>query len=123
MTDIRKAADCGNSPRNRLLEQFVIAVARADAARIAELVTSDIRWWPVGGRTVVGVKPFCKAITRYGPAHSLTIEHVLSHGRVGACDGVVEFGLRRRAFCYVVEFSNAKGSAIKEITAYTIAVR
>jgi len=69
---------------------------------------------------VIGREPFCRPITRHGPASSVTIEHVISHGKAGAVNGVVEFGRKQRAFCYVFEFSNAKGTAVKAITAYSI---
>ena len=74
MTRIRQHADCGNSPKNRLVQD-------------------------------------------------LTIEHVLSHGRAGAVDGVVEFGNKRRAFCQVYELSNAAGSRVKALTSYSISLK
>jgi hypothetical protein len=61
-----------------------------------------------------------KAITRYGPATHLTIEHVISHGKAGAVNGVVEFGEKRRAFCFVFEFSSARGTEVSGITSFSV---
>jgi hypothetical protein len=69
----------------------------------------------------LGAEAFCKAITRYGPATVLTIEHVICHGKAGAVNGVVEYGRKRRAFCYVVEFS-AKALKVGEITTFSVAL-
>jgi hypothetical protein len=122
MTDIRRSEDCGNSPKNLLLQDLTVAFARADVLRIVDFVASDVRWLPVGGQPVVGADTFCKAITRYGPATAVTIEHVISHGKAGAVNGVVEYGKKRRAFCYVVEFTSAKGLHVSEITTFSVAL-
>lgn len=123
MTEIRKSGDCGNSPKNRLLQELVIAFARGDGSRVAEVVTEEVRWQPVGGKAVQGVETVCRAVTRHGPATRLTIAHVVSHGRAGAVDGVVEFGRKRRAFCHVFEFGSAKGDRVRGITSFSIALR
>jgi hypothetical protein len=78
MTEVRRRKDCGNSPKNPLLQDLAIALARVDVSRIVELVTSDVRWLPAGRKPVFRVDAFCKATTRYGPATVLTIEHVIS---------------------------------------------
>jgi hypothetical protein len=62
------------------------------------------------------------SVTRYGPATALSIEHVMSHGRSGAVNGVAAFGRKRRAFCLVGEFGNAKGCDVREMTSYSIAL-
>lgn len=120
MTRIYKDTGCGNSPKNHRLQEFVVAIAKADVSGISKAVTDEIRWAPVGRKPVAGREAFTKAITRYGPATELTIEHVISHGKVGAVNGIVEFGEKRRAFCYVFEFSNAKGTEVGSITSYSI---
>lgn len=123
MTDIAKRRDCGNSPKMQLLQDFAIAVARADAARLLALVTEDVCWRPVGRQPVSGAPGVCKALTRNGPASRVTIDHVVSHGRAGAVDGVVEFGPKRRAFCFVIDFNSATGGAVSSVTSYSVALQ
>jgi hypothetical protein len=120
MTEIRTAGNCGNSPKNQLLHDLAIALASADTPRLAAIVTEDVRWLPVGNKPVSGTDAFCRAVTRFGPATAITIEHVVSHGKAGAVNGVVEFGRKQRAFCLVVEFNSAKGSEVSKITSYSI---
>jgi hypothetical protein len=122
MTDIKRSEHCGNSPKNQLLQNLVIALARADVSEISELVTSDVRWLSVGRKAVSGAEAVSKAITRYGPATRITIDQVISHGKAGAVNGVVEFGRKRRAYCYVFEFGSAKGSNVRGITSYSVAL-
>jgi hypothetical protein len=88
---------------------------------MGELLVDDARWLPAGRKPVVGKEAVSRAIAKYAPATSLTIEHVISHGRAGAVNGYAEFGRKRRAFCHVFEFSSAKGDRIKAITTYSAA--
>jgi hypothetical protein len=123
MTIIQKSSDCGNSPKNRLLQELTIAMARGDTQRVRELVSDDVHWLAIGRQPVHGVDAFCKWISRYGAASRLTIEHVVSHGRSGAVNGVVSFGEKSRAFCHMYEFASAKGTSVKSLTSYTIALK
>lgn len=122
MTEIKHTKEYDKSPKNLLLVEFVVALAHADVPRIEDLVAKDVRWLPVGSEPVLGSGAVCKAATRYGPAAALTIESVVSQGRTGAVNGVVEFGRKRRAFCWVIEFGGAKGLEVTEITSYSIAL-
>lgn len=122
VTNITKSPDCGNSPKNQLLQNLVIALACADFATIHRLVAEDVCWLPAGKQPVSGVAAVCKAITRHGLASRLVIEHVVSHGKAGSVNGVVEFGGKARAFCHVFEFSSAKGTAVSCITTYSVAL-
>jgi len=51
----------------------------------------------------------------------LTIRHITTHGKAGAADGRIGFkNGKTRAFCNIYEFSNAKGTNVKEISSYAI---
>lgn len=120
MTLIRKCEACGNSPKNLLLQDLTIALARADFLCIRAIVSEDVLWTVPGRKPVSGVDAFCKAVTRHGLATQLELRHVVSHGKAGAVEGVVQFGKKQRAFCHVFEFSSAKGDRVKSITTYSL---
>ena len=122
MTEIKKPKDCGNSLRNRTLQDLAIAIAVADSHLITQLVTDDVLWRPIGSKSVSGADAVSRGLARYGPAAVLTLEHVISHGRTGAVNGVVEYARKRRAFCLVVEIAGAKGDKVREITSYSVAL-
>jgi ketosteroid isomerase-like protein len=98
-------------------------MARGDIKGASALVTDDVEWIQIGRKPLVGVGAFCKAFARYASVSALTIEHVISHGKSGAVNGVVEFGGKRRAFCHMYEFASAKGSAVKALASYSIALK
>ncbi len=114
------SADCGNSPKNTLLQDIAIAFAKRDAEFLLGRVTDDIRWEVVGGRVVEGREAFARALQTLGSVTQLTIDHVMSHGRVGAVNGVAAHRDGAREFCDVYEFANAKAERIKSIRSYVV---
>lgn len=122
MTKVHLNQACGNSPKNQLLQELTVAIAKADFDAISRIVTEDVRWSPVGRKPVHGVGSFCRAIARYGPASMLRVDQVISHGKSGAVNGVVTFAEKSRGFCYVVEFRSAKGQEVSGITSYSIGI-
>lgn len=79
MTEIKKPRDCGNSPKNRTLQYPAKAIVVADIYLIAEHVTDDVLWRPVGGKTVSGSDGVCGGLARHGVATTITIEHAIFH--------------------------------------------
>jgi hypothetical protein len=122
MTDITISSGCGASRTDKLLESFVVALAHADRVRMYDLLTDDVTWQQIGSQPVVGREAVCRAITRYGPASAVQIEHIVSNARSGAVNGVVEFRRKQRAFCHVFELQGTKETRISAICAYSIAM-
>ena len=123
MARINISADCGNSPKNTLVQQVSIALALSDAALLLDSVTDDIFWEVVGEGTINTKQGLAEALGRVEPDQvaELTIEHVVTHGRAGAVNGsIILMDGAARAFCDVHEFSGAKGTHVKAITSYRI---
>ena len=97
-------------------------MALADVDLLSDFLTADVQWTQIGRMPVSGSQSVCRALARLGKATALEIEHVLSHGRSGAVDGIVVFRRKSRAFCHVFEFANAKGTKVSEIRTYSIAI-
>jgi hypothetical protein len=54
-------------------------------------------------------------------AKTVTIHHVVTHGKAGAVNGTMKLkDGRSRQFCDVHEFTNAKGTSVRAITSYVI---
>ena len=125
MTTVIVSEDCGNSPKNIFLQNLTIAFAKGDKRSILDSVTNDIRWQIVGERLVEGKETFAEALNRLGNdrVEELTIQHVVSHGKAGAVNGISKLKNRKTvAFCEVYEFSGAKGTSVREITSYAIEI-
>jgi hypothetical protein len=121
MTKIMISEDCGNSPKNLLAQELTIALATGDAKSVMKSVTDDIRWNMVGDTVIQGKDHLAGALDKAKEVLELTIHHVTTHGKAGAVNGTRKFkNIKTQAFCHVYEFSNAKGSSVKEITSYMI---
>jgi hypothetical protein len=123
MTKVVRSRDCGNSPKNTLLEDLTIALAKRDTRFLIGVVTEDVRWNVVGRRVVEGRRALVEAIDETGRRDTVTkiaIDHVVSHGRAGAVDGTMQVAKRTVAYCNIYEFDSAKGTSVRTITTYAI---
>jgi hypothetical protein len=115
------SGDCGNSPKNTLLQDITVAFAERDAGFLSDHLTDDFRWEVVGARVVEGLAASMQALDETDDVSQLTVEHVVSHGRVGAVNGTVQQGGLTSDFCDVFEFANAKAERVKNRRSYVIA--
>lgn len=125
MTRIIVSKDCGNSPKNNLIQHFTVAFAKRDAKFILDTVTDAIRWNIVGGRSIEGKANLAVFLgqLKNDRVSLLTIHHIASHGKAGAVDGTQKSAAGELlAFCNVYEFGNTKGTLISEVTSYVIPI-
>lgn len=64
MTKIVRSKDCGNSPKNKFIEELEIAFAKHDIEFLLNSVTDDIHWNIVGQESVHGMDEFSEALKR-----------------------------------------------------------
>jgi limonene-1,2-epoxide hydrolase len=118
--------DCGNSPKNIFVQEVTIALSKGDLKSVLDRVTDDIRWNVVGDGVIQGKERFVEALQeeKNDKVVELSIHHIATHGKAGAVDGRMRFKSgKTNAFCNIYEFSNAKGTAVKEIISYRIEVK
>ena len=114
MTLVNRSADCGNSPKNKMAENIAVALEIRDGEFLATILVSDALWNYVGGtlNTAKGVLDHLNKPT------SQTIDRVMSHGKVGAVNGIATYGNSAHRFCYVIEFTSAKCNQVCRIESY-----
>ena len=126
MTRVITSEDCGNSPKNILVQNLTIALAKRDSKFILGNVTDDIRWNRVGGELIEGKDNFAKALQKLkdNKTAQLTVHHVATHGKAGAVNGTIKSkNGKSYAICDIYQFSNSKGDEVKEITSYMIEIK
>ena len=79
-----RSSGCGNSPKQKLVEDMSVALAGADAGIMASLAVPELVWLHIGKKPIEGQNAVLSAIRKSGPATEVTIERVVSHGRAGA---------------------------------------
>jgi hypothetical protein len=124
VTKIIRSKDCGNSPKNRFIEDLEIAFAKRDVEFLLNSVTNDVLRNIVGRESIRGMNDLSEALQRTAQTSEvteITIYHVVTHGKAGSVNGTRKHkDGKTYDFCTVYEFSNAKGSSIKGITHYAI---
>ena len=126
MTRIIKSDDCGNSPKNLLVESISIALALGDGKSLSGSVTEDIRLNIIGSHELQGKESFntrLKQVTN-DKVTEIVIQHVATHGKAGAVNGTKKLKSGKAyAFCDVYEFSGVKGTSVQGITSYVIELK
>jgi histidyl-tRNA synthetase len=86
-------------------------------------VSDDVRWDIVGERQLAGEAALAERVRREQTAYakSVTIQHVVTHGKAEAVNGTIKLkNGRLRQSCHFYEFTNAKGTSVRAITSYAI---
>ena len=123
MTKITVSEDCGNSPKNILLQELTIAFAKRDAKSILQSATDEIKWRIVGDRLIEGKEDLAAALNGMEEIAELAVDHVVTHGKAGAVNGTrITADGKTLSICDVFVFSNSKGTTVKEITSYVIEI-
>lgn len=126
MTKIIRSDDCGNSPKNLLVESVSIALALGDGKSLSGSVADDIRWNYIGSGLIQGKESFYARLeqVKNDKVAEIAIQHVATHGKAGAVNGTKKLKSGKAyAFCDVYEFSGVKGTSVQEITSYVIELK
>lgn len=125
MTLVIVSEDCGNSPKNLLLQNLTIALAKRELENTLLIVAEDIEWEIIGERLVQGKPSLAKFLQelQVDPVAELEISHVVSHGKAGAVDGAAILNNGRKyRFCNFYEFAGAKGTIVRRIVTYALPI-
>jgi hypothetical protein len=114
---INGSRDCGNSPKNRIMQDIAIALETGNLTEGS--IDDSTVWRRTDGRKLEGVEALRGALDELLPVQSITVSHAVSHGKAGAANGVsVLSDGRTRRFCHVVEFTSVTAMTIAEISSY-----
>ncbi|MEQ9316012.1 MAG: hypothetical protein RLN72_09170 [Henriciella sp.] len=119
---ISRSGECGNSPKNELVEDIAILLAERNVAGQEDLLTDDFKGVEAGDPMSRGRDAFLRHLSGKPAAEAITVFHVSSHGRVGAVNGEMVARTGLVAFCHVVEFGNLDANTVKTITSYLVPV-
>lgn len=121
MTHVIIREDCGNSPKNRFVQDLTIAFARRNIPYILDSVSDDICWIRPGEKTLQGKAELAAVLEKLDRVAEITVYHAFTHGKTGAVNGVMQLENGQSiAFCDVYVFSNAKGNSVSEVTTYQV---
>lgn len=120
---ITSPEDCGNSPKKKVLKEFIIAIAKKDMGLITEYISNHVSWNIINEFTVQGKDTVVEAIENVVTLKivELEIQKIITHGYTAAANGTVKLEDGSiYSFCNVYDFVSAGKNIIKEITSYVI---
>lgn len=117
MTDIQGSKDCGNSPKNKFVQEVAIALEMGGAE--PDCMSEELLWELPSNERISGRAAVLETLAALPKPKSIAVQHAISHGKVGAASGksTLENGHIRR-FCHVFEFTNAKANCVAVVKSY-----
>lgn len=114
--NVKRCADCGNSPKNGFVEDVAVALLGADQDAASGKLARDAVLEIVGATLVAGRDEIVRGLS---PADSLEVASVVSHGRAGAVSGILTRKGATARFSMVMRFTTAKADAVSLIEIYS----
>ncbi|MDR7151417.1 hypothetical protein J2W49_003393 [Hydrogenophaga palleronii] len=100
-----------------MVEDIGIALEMRDCERLSTILDSEAVWIYLSSRTATAEKILDTLSPQVKPT-ALTIDHAISHGKVGAVNGRAEHGEGEQRFCHIIEFTSTKCHQVKRIESY-----
>lgn len=119
MTEVRRSADCANSPKNAKAEGLALAlmgVGELPGHLLAEAASWDRPGGAVTGRAAILATLSAEA--RAPAADLIRVEQVVTHGKAGSVSGRVTRGAETRLFCHVLRFSSAAATQVVQLVSF-----
>lgn len=117
MTKLNRSTDCGNSPKNKMVEDIGIALEMRDTEFLSTILDPEAVW-DSSSSIKTSAENILNALNTQHKPTVLTVAHVMSHGKVGAVNGQAERGKGEQRFCHVIEFTSTKCNRVKRIASY-----
>lgn len=121
MTTVQRSNDCKNSPKNAAAEELVVLLLTAALEPLSQRLTDDAILEIVGKSSAQGLEAILELVgsEQEPDLTALRIDHALTHGKVGAVNGVLttQDGTDR-GFCAILEFATTKAERVQQIKFY-----
>ena len=117
MVRVIGSRDCGNSPKNQFAQEIGVALECGNF--LADAFPDEMVWERHDG-TIEGPGAIKAALAALTTPSTITVEHAITHGKVGAVSGrcTLPDGATRR-FGHVLEFTSAKANQVARIKSYS----
>ena len=110
MVSVTRSADCGNSPKNKAVED--LAVSLEGGTWSGDLIGPETLWTPASGDPVKGLTAIMQAAA--GSPKAITVDRVTTHGKVGAASGMTD----GKRFAHIITFTSATANSVAAIDSF-----
>jgi hypothetical protein len=115
---IEGSADCGNSPKNKFVQDCVVQLESARS--LTKAFSDEFVWVRQNGVLLESRQAADSILRKMHKPIKVVVEHAIAHGKVGAGNGTATFadGSHRR-FCHVLEFATAKAECVTAVSSFS----
>ena len=117
MVHIQRSTHCENSPKNKKVEDLVIALESGDTKQLAQALDAEAIWHS-GSKPISSAQDIFTHLQARSLPESVHIDIVMSHGKTGAVNGTRKKGSQSQGFCHLLEFTSATCKTIGRIVSY-----
>lgn len=118
--EIKISRNCGNSPKMQRVIELNKYYAASNIQKILTFLADDVQWRIGEDVFLIGIKDVSSYLNKKlqdKNADGLTLEYVLSHGKLAAAHGKLTYENEAILFSDFYEFTSASSSSkIKRIT-------
>ena len=118
MTKVQESKDCGNSPKNRFVQD--VAIALETGLLQPEMIASNVACHGIADSPIEGLQQLERYLADRATPAAIVINHAISHGKVGAASGETTLANgHKRRFSHILEFTNTKANCVASIDSYS----
>lgn len=114
--------DCGNASKKFILLNLYKAFVTGDEEYLTKNIDAKVSWNIIGDNIINGKDNLLSNLKSYkNNIIEVTINNVITHGKIGAANGSIKYENVIYAFCDIYEFSSlSRFAKVKNITSYII---
>lgn len=117
MTVIQASKSCGNSPKNRFVQDVAISLETGEIE--PGVLSDDVVWYGVTSEPLEGRNAVEDELAERAKPSAIVVEYALSHGKIGAANGEVTLANgHTRRFSHVLVFTSLKATCVAVIKSY-----
>ncbi|RUO26528.1 hypothetical protein CWE09_07420 [Aliidiomarina minuta] len=100
-----------------MVENIAVAMEAKDTEFLSDVLDPETVWNDGIASLTSAEQILSQVSSRSGP-DTVTIDHAMSHGKVGAVNGISINGEIEQRFCYVIEFTSTKCNRVRRLESY-----
>lgn len=112
--------DCDNAPKRRIIKDFIVSVYQKKWHEVGEILDENFSLISFGENSIEVFDVLKEHFSSISKIEELAIHEILSHGKLGACNGKIKLKNQIINFAYFIEFKSAGKNTITKITEYKI---
>lgn len=114
---VKKSKECGNSPKNELAQDIVIALFKGDRDFLGKVVGNGFEWQISTSKVITNVGSTPPEVNG---ATAIEVDLSITHGKSGSVSGVLKTKDSKKQFSVILEFTSASAKKVQRAINYWV---